>query len=73
MATPSLMILKRALDMREPDFLASLKKEETKWMKHLINANVVNEHEIICYCEECCELADKYWWENMELEVEYDG
>ena len=69
MAAPSLMILKRALDAadkREADFLASLKKEETKWMKHLINANVSNEHEIICYCDECCELADQTWLETKE-------
>lgn len=66
-------IQKRAMEMREPNFLASLNREETKWMKHLINANAEKGHDMICYCDECCELADRYWWENMELEVEYDG
>ena len=59
-------IQKRAMEMREPNFLASLNREETKWMKHLINANVSKEHEIICYCEECCELADQTWLETKE-------
>ena len=69
MATMSLMILKRALDAadkREADFLASLKKEETKWMKHLINANAEKGHDMICYCDECCELADQTWLETKE-------
>lgn len=58
----TMSLQRRCMDLREPTFLASLTADECKFIgRVLMDVNVENEHELICYCDECLEEASRRW------------